>query len=98
MREVRAKLVCDRCGKYIGSLAETRYLPAPYPVALGAISMDDEASALVGFELHMASLVSEGRFRLRHPEIKGRCVSVREWLAEGDDEDDNEDNEDNEEA
>ena len=32
--EVRAGLVCDRCGKYVGSLAAKRYLPPPYPVAL----------------------------------------------------------------
>lgn len=86
--EVRAQLVCDRCGKYLGSLAPTRYLPAPYPVQLGPIGMDDEAAALVGFELHMVSLVREGRFALRHPQAKGRCVSVREWLAEGDEDDD----------
>lgn len=85
--DVRTQLVCDRCGKYIGSLAPTRYLPAPYPVQLGPIGMDDEAAAIVGFELHMASLVREGKFTLRHPQAKGRCVSVREWLAESEDED-----------
>ncbi len=91
--EVRDRLVCDRCLKYIGSLAATRYLPAPYPVALGRIGPDDEAAALVGFELHMASLVSDGKFALRHPQSKGRCVSVREWLADSLGEDDEADGE-----
>jgi hypothetical protein len=89
---VRAGLVCDRCGKYIGGLAKKHFLPAPYPVALGKIGPDDEAEALMGFEWHMVGLLREGKFTLRHPQLEGRCVSFREWIGrDGSDDDDDDD-------
>jgi hypothetical protein len=84
---IRAGLVCDRCGRYIGSLGTSRYLPPPYPVALDKIGADDEVAALIGFEWHMVGLLRAGKFTIRHPEREGRCVSMREW-ARYDDEDD----------
>lgn len=83
---IRAGLVCDRCGRYIGSLGATRYLPPPYPVALDRIGADDEVAALIGFEWHMVGLLRDGKFTIRHPERDGQCVSVKEW-ARYDDED-----------
>jgi hypothetical protein len=86
---IRGALVCDRCGKYVGSLAATRYLPPPYPVALDRIGADNEAEALIGFEWHMVGLLRRGNFVIRHPQRDGRCVTYREWAAsdEGDDDD-----------
>lgn len=85
--EVRRGLVCERCGKYVGSLAGRRYLPPPYPVALDRVGAAHEAEALIGFELHMIGRLRRGNFVIRHPQRDGRCVSVREWLeAEADDE------------
>lgn len=81
--EVRAGLVCDRCGKYVGSLAAKRYLPPPYPVALDRITPDEEAEALIGFELHMVGRMRQGNFVIRHPQRDGQCVSVREWVEQG---------------
>jgi hypothetical protein len=81
---IRAELVCARCGRYIGSLAASRFLPAPYPVALDKIGADDEVAALVGFEWHMVQRLRDGNFTIAHPEIDGRCVSMREWLAHDD--------------
>lgn len=78
---VRQGLVCARCGRYVGSLAPTRYLPPPYPVAVAGVGPDDEAAALAAFEWHMVGRVREGNFVIRHPELDGRCVSMREWLA-----------------
>jgi hypothetical protein len=83
---LREGLVCDRCGKYVGSLATKRYLPPPYPVALDKIS-DDEVEALIGFEWHMLDRMRHGNFTIRHPQSKGRCVSFREWISEGRDDD-----------
>ncbi|HEX5479172.1 MAG TPA: hypothetical protein VFY79_05580 [Dehalococcoidia bacterium] len=77
-------LICDRCGRYVGSLGEQRYLPPPYPIALDLID-DDEVRALVGFEWHMLGRMRGGNFTIRHPEIDGRCVSYREWIATDDD-------------
>ena len=88
--EIRAGLVCERCGKYIGALATKRYLPPPYPVALDRISSNDEAEALIGFEYHMLGLLRQGRFVIRHPERDGQCISFREWAASDDDGDDGE--------
>ena len=90
---IRAGLVCVRCGRYIGSLGAKKYLPPPYPVALDKISSDDEVAALVGFEWHMLGRLREGNFTIRHPEVDGRCVTMREWSAHehGDDEDEGED-------
>jgi hypothetical protein len=85
--EARAGLVCDRCGKYVGSLARGRYLPPPYPVAVDRISPEHEVEALLAFELHLVGRLRRGNFVIRHPQRDGRCISVREWL-EGDDEDD----------
>ncbi|MBF6599429.1 MAG: hypothetical protein IVW36_02835 [Dehalococcoidia bacterium] len=87
---LREGLVCDRCGRYVGSLAAKRYLPPQYPVALDRIAEADEAEALVGFEWHMLGRLREGNFVIRHPQIDGRCVSWREWLATDDDEGDDE--------
>lgn len=84
--EARAGLVCDRCGKYVGSLAAKRFLPPPYPVALDRIGADQEVEALVAFELHMVGRVRRGNFVIRHPQRDGRCVSLREWV-EHDEED-----------
>ena len=81
---IRSSLVCDRCGKYIGGLARKRFLPAPYPVALGMIGAEDEADALIGFEWHMVGLLRNGKFTLRHPQMGGRCVNFREWAARDD--------------
>ena len=86
---LRAGLVCDKCGKYVGSLAAKRYLPPPYPVALDKIG-DDEVEALIGFEWHMVQLLQAGRFVIRHPQVDGRCVSFREWVESDSDEDDEE--------
>jgi hypothetical protein len=77
--EIRAGLVCDRCGRYIGSLGPERYRPAPYPVALDRLQPDDEVAVLVGFERYMLGLLRDGKFTVRHPQVGGRCVSVREW-------------------
>jgi hypothetical protein len=78
---IRAGLVCERCGRYIGSLGSQKYVPPPYPVALDKITSDDEVAALVGFEWHMLGRLRDANFTLRHPEIDGRCVTMREWLA-----------------
>lgn len=87
--EIRKGLVCDRCGRYVGSLAAKRYLPAPYPVALDRIQ-DAEAEALIAYEWHMLGRLRQGNFVIRHPEIDGKCVSYREWLAAEDEEEDTE--------
>lgn len=91
--EIRGGLVCERCGKYIGSLAAKRYLPPPYPVALDRIPADDEAEALIGFEYHMLGMLRRGKFVIRHPERDGQCVSFREWVESEDDDDDGDDEE-----
>ena len=85
---VRAGLTCDQCGKYVGGLASTRFRPAPYPVALDKIGADDEAEALIGFEWHMVGLLRQEKFVIRHPQVDGRCASLREWAEEDDDDDD----------
>jgi hypothetical protein len=91
---IRARLVCDRCGRYVGSLAPQRYLPPPYPVALDKITTDDEVAALIGFEWHMAGRLRDGNFTIRHPERDGHCVSVREWIERDIDEDEDEEDDD----
>lgn len=85
---VRTGLTCDRCGRYVGAIARTRFRPAPYPVALDKIGVEDEAEALLGFEWHMVSLLRQGKFVIRHPQLEGRCVSFREWAASDDDDED----------
>lgn len=87
---IREGLVCDRCRGYVGSLAAARYLPPPYPVAVDRLR-EDEVEALVAFEWHMLGRLRQGNFTIRHPQLDGRCVSFREWVAAGDDEDDDED-------
>ena len=84
---IRAGLVCDRCGKYIGGLAPERFLPAPYAVALGKVGAEDEAEVLIGFEWYMMGLLRAGSFKLRHPQLKGECVNFREWAAQVDEAD-----------
>lgn len=88
--EIRAGLVCDRCSRYVGSLAQKQYLPPPYPVALDKIGADDEVAALVGYEWHMLGLLREGRFTIRHPQREDRCISIREWARDDDEEEDEE--------
>jgi hypothetical protein len=85
---IREGLVCERCKRYIGSLGETTYVPPPYPVALDKITSDDEVAALVGFEWHMLGRLRDGNFTIRHPEIDGRCATMREWLTHEHDDDD----------
>ena len=85
---IRGGLLCDRCGRYIGGLGETSYVPPPYPVALDKITSDDEVAALVGFEWYMVGRLREGNFTIRHPEIDGRCATMREWLSHEHGEDD----------
>ena len=92
IQEARKSLVCDRCGRYVGSLAEKTYLPPNYPVAVAKDRLDDEVGALITFELHMIDRMRQGNFVIRHPQKDGRCVSVREWLADdGDGTDEDED-------
>jgi hypothetical protein len=83
--ELRSGLVCDRCGKYVGSLAERHYLPPPYPVALEKITPDDEVEALIVFERHMLNRMRNGNFTIRHPQIEGKCATFREWIEREDD-------------
>ena len=90
---IRAGLVCDHCGRYVGCLAKKRFLPAPYPVALDKVGVDDEAEALIGFEWHMMNLLRQGKFVIRHPQRDGGCITFREWVAE-----DNEDEDDHDKA
>jgi len=90
---IRAGLVCERCGRYVGSLAATRYQPPLYPVAFEDIPADDEARSLIQFEWHLLGMMRQGRFVIRHPEKDGQCVSMQEWAAADEDED-----EDDEEA
>jgi hypothetical protein len=90
---IRAELVCGRCGRYIGSLSPARYLPPPYIVALDRIGPDDEIAALVGFEWHMVQRLRDGNFAIRHHEIDGVCVSMREWLDHEREESEQEDDE-----
>lgn len=82
--EIRRDLVCDQCGRYVGSLSASKYVPPPYPIAIERIEEDDEAATLIGFEWHMLGLLRQGKFTIRHPQSKGRCVSIREWYAEQD--------------
>jgi len=90
IEEARSGLVCDRCGRYVGSLAERTYLPPNYPVAVSKDRLDDEVGALVAFELHMIERLRAGNFTIRHPQKDGRCVSIREWLADDEDDEDDE--------
>jgi hypothetical protein len=87
IEELRAGLVCDRCGRYVGSLGPTKYRPAPYPVALDRLTDEDEVPVLIGFERYMLALLREGKFTLRHPQVDGRCATVAEWAAARADED-----------
>jgi hypothetical protein len=86
--DIRQELRCDRCGRYVGSLAEKTYLPPNYPVAVTKDRPDDEVGALVTFEMHMLERLRRGNFIIRHPQKDGRCVSIQEWLADDEDEDD----------
>jgi hypothetical protein len=83
---LREGLVCDRCGKYVGSLAKRRYLPPPYPVAIDRIGDQDEAEALIAFEWHMLDRLRRGNFTIRHPQRDGQCITFRDWLVSDDDE------------
>jgi hypothetical protein len=83
---VREGLTCDRCGKYVGAIDRKRFRPAPYPVALDKIGADDEAEALIGFEWYMVNRLRQAKFVIRHPQLNDRCVTFREWAADGDDE------------
>jgi hypothetical protein len=68
---IREGFVCARCGKYVGCLAASEYVPPPYPVAVEDTPADDEARSLVTFA---------------HPQRDGLCISAQEW-ARGEDED-----------
>lgn len=83
---IREGLVCERCGKYIGSLAVDSYLPPLYPVAVDGSEPEDEVRALVAFEWHMLGMLKQGKFTVRHPSRDDVCVSLDEWAR--DDEDD----------
>ena len=82
IERIREGLVCDRCRKYVGSLAARRYLPPLYAVAIDGA--DDEAATLIGYEWHMLGRLMQGAFTIRHPQLDGRCVSIREWAAAAD--------------
>jgi|CXWL01.1.fsa_nt_gi hypothetical protein len=85
---IRAGFVCGRCGRYVGALSATQYLPPIYPIAFEDIPADDEARSLVQFEWHMLGMLRSGKFVLRHPERDGICVSMHEWArSEESDED-----------
>jgi hypothetical protein len=87
---IREAFVCARCGRYVGSLAASEYVPPPYPVAVEDVPEDDEVRSLVTFEWHMLGLLRQGRFTLTHPQKGGVCVSAAEWARDGD-EDEGED-------
>jgi hypothetical protein len=89
--EARNGLTCDRCGRYVGSLAERTYLPPAYPVAVSKDRLDDEVGALVTFELHMIDRMRRGNFVIRHPQKDGRCVTIEEWLADDDEDEEPDD-------
>jgi hypothetical protein len=95
---IRAGFVCDRCGKYVGALSPSRYVPPAYPIAFEDLDPEDEARALVEFEWHMLGMLRRGKFVLRHPERDGQCVSVSDWAREEDDDEDNDAAEDVTEA
>jgi hypothetical protein len=76
---IREGMVCERCGRYIGSLAPDSYLPPAYPVAVEDSSPEDEVRALVAFEWHLLGMMRQGKFVIRHPERDGVCVSIEEW-------------------
>ena len=95
---IRAGLVCERCGRYVGSLAPTRYLPPLYPVAFEDIPADDEARSLIQFEWHLLGMMRQGGFVIRHPERDGVCVSPEEWARGEEDDDEDNDEEDVEEV
>ncbi len=80
---VRNGLVCGRCGRYVGNLSDTQYLPPIYPIAMRGEG-DDEGRALLEFEWHLLGMLRQGNFSLVHPEQDGVCVSLDEW-AESDD-------------
>lgn len=79
IERIREGLVCDRCQKYVGSLDARRYLPPAYPVAIDGA--EDEVAALIGYEWHMLGRLVHAGFTIRHPQLEGRCVSIREWAA-----------------
>ena len=85
--ELRASLVCDRCGRYVGSLSPERYVPPPYPVGLDRIGDGEEVQALIGFEWHMLQRMQEGNFVIRHPARDGQCITYRDWIAAEDEDD-----------
>ncbi len=88
---IRAGLVCERCGKYVGTLSETQYLPPLYPVAFVDIPADDEARSLVQFEWHLLGMLRQEKFVIRHPERDGVCVSVRDWAEDEEEEEEDSD-------
>jgi hypothetical protein len=92
IEKVRGRLVCDRCGRYVGSLSPERYLRPPYPIAVD--TYDDNVTPIVAFERYMADRLAEGRFTIRHAQLDGRCVSYRDWLRAEYGEDDEEEDPD----
>lgn len=79
---IRAGYVCSRCHRYVGSLANSEYVPPPYPVHVDGLSEQDEVQALVRFEWHMLGLLNQRKFTLAHPERDGVCVPIAEWSRE----------------
>jgi hypothetical protein len=83
---IREAFVCSRCGRYVGSLAASEYVPPPYPVGVEDVPADDELRSLVTFEWHMLGLLRQNRFTLTHPHKDGQCVSAAEWARDEEDE------------
>ena len=75
---IRDGLVCGRCGRYVGHLSDTQYLPPIYPIAMRD-DADDEGRALLEFEWHLLGMLRQGNFSLVHPERDGVCVTLEEW-------------------
>ena len=87
---IRAGLICNRCSRYVGSLAESRYLPPLYPIAFEEVPSDDEARSLVSFEWHLLGMLRQGKFVIRHPERDGTCISMDQWAEDDDEREDDE--------
>lgn len=81
---VRDGLVCGRCGRYVGQLSATQYLPPIYPIAMRDDS-DDEGRALLEFEWHLLGMLRQGNFSLVHPERNGVCLTLEDWAHTDDD-------------
>lgn len=90
---IRDGLVCNRCGRYVGSLTTNRFIPPLYPIAFEDVPPDDEARSLVSFEWHLLGMLRQGKFVIRHPEREGACISIEQWAAEEEDDGEEDDSE-----